>query len=130
MLGDLRAAWCPGSAGVWSLWPGYLEKSADVEFEAELATDGIDLHRIHASGHATVADLQRLAAAVSPEALVPVHTQAPKLFTEVFAGRRSLAHVSAVRSNTTSTSSVRRVKNTGTASDGVTLGPVSPNTPP
>jgi ribonuclease J len=85
MLGDLRSARCLERAvGVWSLWPGYLEEPAGAEFEAQLAADGIGLHRIHASGHATVADLQRLAEAVRPKALVPIHTQAPQRFPEFF----------------------------------------------
>jgi ribonuclease J len=86
MLPDLRAARClDAAAGVWSLWPGYLQMPAGVEFEAQLMADGIDLHQIHASGHATVTDLQRLAVAVNPRALVPIHTQAQHRFAELFA---------------------------------------------
>ena len=39
----------------------------------------------HASGHATVADLERLVAALRPERVVPIHTATPERFSELFA---------------------------------------------
>jgi len=39
----------------------------------------------HTSGHAPVADLQRLAAALNPRKLVPIHTEHGEDFSQVFA---------------------------------------------
>jgi ribonuclease J len=40
---------------------------------------------VHTSGHASVPDLQRLAASVAPRRLVPVHSEAGDRFPELFA---------------------------------------------
>ena len=39
---------------------------------------------IHTSGHASIADLKRLAAAVCAKALVPIHTFEAERFPELF----------------------------------------------
>ncbi|MEX2430660.1 MAG: MBL fold metallo-hydrolase RNA specificity domain-containing protein [Dehalococcoidia bacterium] len=39
---------------------------------------------LHTSGHASVPDLQRLARAIAPRRLVPVHSEAGDRFTELF----------------------------------------------
>lgn len=39
----------------------------------------------HTSGHAPVADLQRLALALSPHKLVPIHTEHGEDFSKMFA---------------------------------------------
>lgn len=39
---------------------------------------------IHTSGHARVADLQRLARALGPARIVPIHTAAPQLYPAFF----------------------------------------------
>ncbi len=48
---------------------------------------GIPFETIHTSGHAAPVDLKRLAAAVAPKRLVPIHTfrreQFPALFDNV-----------------------------------------------
>jgi ribonuclease J len=38
----------------------------------------------HVSGHAYVADLRRLARAIAPERLVPIHTEAPSRYGSLF----------------------------------------------
>jgi ribonuclease J len=38
----------------------------------------------HTSGHASIADLQRLVEALQPERVVPIHTAAPGLFAQHF----------------------------------------------
>ncbi len=72
------------ATALWSLWPGYLDDS-------EQLLDFLQAHEIpltiaHCSGHATVADLQRLAAAIAPERIVPIHTSQPQMFPELFTG--------------------------------------------
>lgn len=39
---------------------------------------------VHASGHASVADLQALALAINAERVVPIHTAAPERYAELF----------------------------------------------
>jgi ribonuclease J len=41
---------------------------------------GIDLKIIHVSGHASVEDLQRLAAAINADKVIPIQTDVPELF--------------------------------------------------
>jgi ribonuclease J len=86
MLGELERAGClNGAEAVWSMWPGYLEQQSGIALRARLAKLGVPLTIAHASGHATVADLARLVAAINPERVVPIHTATPERFEELFA---------------------------------------------
>lgn len=86
MLGELERAGClDGAEAVWSMWPGYLDRPSGVALRARLAEQSIPLTIAHASGHATVADLQRLVSAIGPERVVPIHTAMPERFEELFA---------------------------------------------
>lgn len=67
---------------IWSMWDGYL--TGNDPASRFCAQHGIQPRVIHTSGHATVADLQRLAGAISPKRLIPIHTFAPERFTELF----------------------------------------------
>ncbi len=53
-------------------------------FQAKLAERGVTLEVIHTSGHASIADLKRLAEAMAPDVLVPVHTFEGDRFSELF----------------------------------------------
>jgi mRNA degradation ribonuclease J1/J2 len=46
---------------------------------------------IHTSGHATVDDLKRLVEAISPKAVIPIHTQHPDRYAEHFPNVRQLS---------------------------------------
>jgi ribonuclease J len=70
---------------IWSQWAGYLEPphfAADMR--ARAAQLGLDFSVIHTSGHADLADLQRLATALAPRQLVPIHTFEPDRYFELF----------------------------------------------
>jgi ribonuclease J len=85
MAAEIERAGClAGAAAVWSMWAGYLEQPSGLRLRAWLDRQGIPLTVAHASGHATVADLQRLVAAMRPERVVPIHTTAPELFFDYF----------------------------------------------
>ncbi len=89
MLPDLDlmpGAW-HGARVIWSQWDGYLSQPEMVAFRAKLAERNVSLDVIHTSGHASVADLERLAAALEPDALVPVHTFQPDQFSDLFGCR-------------------------------------------
>jgi ribonuclease J len=86
MAEDLERANCLGGASaVWSMWPGYLDDRGPDGLKGFLQRHGIAMRIIHASGHATVADLKRLAAAISADRVVPIHTDAPEEFPSLFA---------------------------------------------
>jgi ribonuclease J len=66
---------------------GYLEEGSGAQLKADCIARNVPFEVPHTSGHASVTDLKRLAAAVSPKALVPIHTfgaeQLPELFDNV-----------------------------------------------
>jgi ribonuclease J len=77
-----RAGCLPGAGAVWLMWPGYLDRDPSPR-------DWFDSNRIpltvaHASGHATVADLQRLATVFAANKVVPIHTDAAGRFSTLF----------------------------------------------
>jgi ribonuclease J len=85
MLRDLdQADSLSGVQVVWSQWDGYLEDERGKALLADLAIRNIPLVHAHTSGHASVTDLKRLAEAVSPRMLVPIHTFHPEKFLEHF----------------------------------------------
>ena len=77
-----RANCLSGATALWSMWPGYLEQPSAVRLRSWLDAHDIPLTITHASGHATVADLQRLVEAMRPEQVVPIHTHEPERFRE------------------------------------------------
>ena len=85
MMKELERAGClQGATLIYSLWEGYLAQERLQPFQRWLARHAIPLVRIHTSGHASVRDLQRLARAIQPRVLVPVHSAEPGRFTELF----------------------------------------------
>ncbi len=85
MLRELELGGClPGATVIWSMWPGYLREGSGKELAAKLQRMGIPLRIHHASGHAFILDLQRLANAVAPTRLVPIHSFAGDRFEEFF----------------------------------------------
>jgi ribonuclease J len=73
-----------GARIIWSQWDGYLTSPTNAAFLAELASRKVSLEVIHTSGHASIIDLRRLAKAIAPETLIPVHTFAADRFAELF----------------------------------------------
>jgi ribonuclease J len=73
-----------GARAIWSLWTGYLREPSGVALQAFLGQQHIPLEVHHTSGHASVADLQRLARALAPRRLVPIHSLAGHRFGDHF----------------------------------------------
>ena len=85
MLGELERSGCLDDAeALWSMWAGYLEEPSGVQLRKRLQRHAIPLTIAHASGHATVADLKRLATALRPQRVVPIHTATPERFVALF----------------------------------------------
>jgi ribonuclease J len=81
----LRADVLHDGVVVWSLWPGYLSEPSGARMRRTLEAAGVPFVLDHASGHASVADLQLLASALRPGRVVPIHTEAGDRFDEYFA---------------------------------------------
>jgi ribonuclease J len=89
MAGELERAGClTGAHAVWSMWHGYLDEPAGVKLRDWLQARDIPLTVLHSSGHASVADLQPLAAAVNAKQVVPVHTWQADRYGELFDNAR------------------------------------------
>jgi ribonuclease J len=85
MFSDLdRARALNGAKIIWSQWEGYLEEGEGKQLIADCAARNIPFEVLHTSGHASIGDLKRLASAVNPKLLVPIHTFEAKLFPELF----------------------------------------------
>jgi ribonuclease J len=85
MMRDVKAAnlW-PKARAVWSQWEGYLKDGPGAKLKSDLADLGVPFEAIHTSGHASIGDLKRLANAISPKALVPIHTFEGDKFANFF----------------------------------------------
>jgi len=73
---------------IYSQWKGYLEEGhktycADIIQELVNSKKVVFQH-IHTSGHATLFDLKRLAKAIKPKKIVPIHTENPELLKKEF----------------------------------------------
>lgn len=65
------------------MWHGYLEQPSSSRLRNWLTRNDVPIHQLHSSGHACVADLQRLAARLGGR-VVPIHTTAPERFADLF----------------------------------------------
>jgi len=70
---------------IYSMWPGYFEKSPSLR-KLKLYLDSIKVRYeyLHTSGHAKLADLKRLAEAMAPDMIVPIHSFHPDQFQNYF----------------------------------------------
>ncbi len=89
MATDLDRAGClEGAHAVWSMWRGYLDNASGAKLRDWLAARRIPLTILHSSGHASLADLQRFAAAINAQEVVPVHTRHATRYPGLFANVR------------------------------------------
>ena len=70
-----------GAKAIYSMWHGYLERTDLAQF---LESHDIELMEIHTSGHAYVEDLKKLASAMNPRHLVPIHTFSPYQYGSIY----------------------------------------------
>jgi ribonuclease J len=76
----IREGLLAGGAVVWSMWDGYLDQPSGQRLRAALQSANVPLIQHHTSGHATPVDLARLVQALRPDAVVPIHTEAPDAY--------------------------------------------------
>jgi ribonuclease J len=85
MMRDLdRANALTGARVIWSQWDGYLTEGAGARLKLDCEARGIPFESIHTSGHASPIDLKRLASAVAPKRLIPIHTFERDRFPDLF----------------------------------------------
>jgi ribonuclease J len=80
----LRSGVLVGGSVVWSMWPGYLGEATGKRLQNSLDSARIPFVLDHASGHASTVDLDRMVVALAPKAVVPIHTEAPDRYHELF----------------------------------------------
>ena len=73
-----------GTRLIYSMWSGYLKDEKQKPFLQWLERHGIPLDECHTSGHASAADLVKLRKTFQKAPLVPIHTDQPGRFEEVF----------------------------------------------
>ena len=71
---------------VWSMWSGYLKGDHGAATRQLISEHRWQVRHHHASGHASVADLQALVAAMAPKTVVPIHTEGADRYSDLFAG--------------------------------------------
>ena len=72
---------CAGAKAIYSMWHGYLERKDLLQV---LESHHIEFVEIHTSGHAYVESLKKLALALKPRTLIPIHTFNPGEFPQLF----------------------------------------------
>jgi len=82
----LRAGALTGGVVVWSMWSGYLAEPSGARLHSQVLGGGVDFIAHHTSGHASLADLKRLAEAIRPERIVPIHTEGGEQYARHFPG--------------------------------------------
>ena len=82
----IRGGLLTDGAVIWSMWDGYLDQPSGQRLQAALASANVPLIHHHTSGHATPADLARLVQALKPDAVVPIHTEAPGAYAAAVGG--------------------------------------------
>ena len=67
-----------------SIWGGYWNEPNTERFRSWVEKHCEDVKDIHSSGHADTQSLQRLVEHIRPQTIVPIHTDAPKQFSDIF----------------------------------------------
>jgi ribonuclease J len=83
MIDELKPVPLAGGALLWSLWPGYLERDR-VNLREWAEEMGLAFHIVHASGHAHLGDLIRMAERLAPSRLMPIHTRHPDSYRSLY----------------------------------------------
>jgi len=74
-----------GAVWVYSMWKGYLRRKKSLQdLKQWTEGKGIPFKFLHTTGHAQLQDLKRLAKALSPQVLIPIHSYHCELFSEHF----------------------------------------------
>jgi len=88
LIDEFKNATAPVNV-IYSQWLGYLDGNHGDYFGSSNIADyrenpAVNFVYAHTSGHAPLADLQQLAAALKPRMLIPIHTEYPERFQDHF----------------------------------------------
>jgi ribonuclease J len=73
-----------------SMWEGYVKEGAEA-YNKDLANSlGEDLKYMHTSGHSDMNSMREVFRLLHPKALIPIHTDAPEKFAELFSAEWSV----------------------------------------
>lgn len=73
------------AAWIYSMWSGYLTRDKKMEaFKHSMLKRDASFYDIHTSGHASLEALQKMANGIRYSHLIPIHTNAPETFKELF----------------------------------------------
>jgi ribonuclease J len=75
-----------GATVVWSQWSGYLKEDYNKVFQEFVHERGMKLVSIHTSGHASMETMKNLVNELQPKRIIPVHTNKPEEFQDLFRG--------------------------------------------
>ena len=67
-----------------SMWNGYLDSSKAAYNPVLAQSLGTDYEYLHTSGHCDMASLDRLLDMLKPKAIIPIHTDNPRQFADLF----------------------------------------------
>lgn len=76
-----------GSITYLSMWDGYLVKSKAAYSPTLAKSVGSQYEYSHTSGHCDMESLEKLVEMLRPKAIIPIHTDSPKMFAELFSDR-------------------------------------------
>ena len=83
MLGN--GLFCPDAAFIYSMWSGYKEQDNMKALLTRISQSGTRIASdIHTSGHADTPTLKRFAKALNARRIVPIHTELPERYRELF----------------------------------------------
>jgi len=66
------------------MWKGYKSNSYTKKFLEYFESQGFSIHSIHTSGHADIDTLKLMVEAISPKAIVPIHTFNAEDYGKIF----------------------------------------------
>jgi ribonuclease J len=69
---------------IYSLWDGYKKDSYTNTFLTYLEGRDMKLSDLHTSGHADTGALKKLASALCPKNIIPIHTEAAQEYSGLF----------------------------------------------
>lgn len=78
-----------GGLLVYSFWSGYRESESMQNFLSECEKMGLEIVTLHTGGHADEKAIKNLIDTVTPEEIIPIHTESPEKLKELFKGEKS-----------------------------------------
>jgi ribonuclease J len=69
---------------IHSQWEGYLSAQRFLDVKKWREEHQLPFFTVHTSGHASLKDLRRFVASLAPKVLIPIHTEVPERYCELY----------------------------------------------